>query len=356
MISHTLKIGSRCIGQGHPTFVIAEMAWAHDGSPEKAEGIARAAAESGADALGIHITSVKDYMVRHYGNPEAVSEGKPTSDVYDYLEKINMKTEDWLRISKVSKGCGLALCVMPNDMESLTFSRSLEPDAYVLHASCFVEEDFVRALGAEGRPVILRIGGATLGEIEQTVGLLREAGAEDLLLLHGIQIYPTPLEETHLHLLPTLRRIFGYPVGLADHIDGGTDLAQIIPTLAIPLGAVAIEKHITWDREERGEDFESALDPPLFKRFVEYVRAAETALGSPSMPPLTDALQQYRQVVRKRVVAARDLDAGTVLKPTHLVCKRSDEGAFPDERPYLIGRQLRKAVAQDGAVSFDLLS
>ena len=52
------------------TYIIAEMAWAHDGSVEKAIRIMKAAKESGADAIGIHITDLPSYMVPHYGSGE----------------------------------------------------------------------------------------------------------------------------------------------------------------------------------------------------------------------------------------------------------------------------------------------
>jgi sialic acid synthase SpsE len=198
--------------------------------------------------------------------------------------------------------------------------------------------------------VILRIGGATLGEIERAVNLLRDSGADGLLLLHGFQTYPTRLEETNLRVLPVLGRMFDCPVGLADHLDGSEDLAVVVPPLALALGASALEKHITWDREERGEDFESALDPSRFETFVRYVRSAEAALGAETMPPFSADALKYRQVSRKRVVAAVDIPAGTVLEARHLVSKRSDDGAPADQRASLIGRRTRRALRKDAPV------
>ncbi len=349
------KVGQRLVGHGQPAFIIAELAWAHDGSPDKAIRIARGAAEAGADAFSIHLTSLPDYMARHYGNPDGVSAGKPASETYRYLERLSLAPNEMGEVCAEARRTGLSLCLMPNDFPSLELARSFEPDAYVLAPACFLEADFVQALGREGRPVVLRIGGATLGEIERVIQWLRGAGAHDLLLLHGFQVYPTRLEETHLRALPVLRQVFGCHVGLADHLDGGDDLALVIPLLALALGAVAIEKHITWDRAERGEDFESALDPARLKTFVGYVRAAETALGDAAVPPLSPDVLKYRHVSRKRVVASADLPAGVVLEPRHLACKRSDAGALADERPNLLGRRARVAISADDPITWDRL-
>lgn len=352
---NSFKVGHKLLGEGQPALVIAEMAWAHDGSADKAIRITRGAAAAGADALGLHITSMPDYMARHYGNPREVSANKPTSEMYPYLERLNLSIDQVSAVCAKARRAGLGLCLMPNDFPSLELARSLEPDAYVLGSACFVEEDFVQALGRAGRPVVLRIGGATLGEIERALRWLRGAGAHDLLLLHGFQVYPTSLEETHLRALPMLKQAFRCHVGIADHLDGGDDLAFVVPVMALALGAVAIEKHITWNRAERGVDFESALDPLRFKAFVNYVRAAETALGEATMVALSSDTLKYRHVSRKRVVASRDLPAGTILEPHHLICKRSDEGLFPDERQHLLNRRTRVAISADGPITWDQL-
>jgi len=129
----------------------------------------------------------------------------------------------------------------------------------------------------------------------------------------------------------------------------------VVPPLALALGASALEKHITWDREERGEDFESALDPSRFATFVHYVRSAGAALGSETLPPFSADALKYRQVSRKRVVAAVDVAAGTVLEARHLACKRSDAGAPASQRAALIGRRTRTALKKDDPVMFERL-
>ena len=78
---------------------------------------------------------------------------------------------------------------MPNDWPSLEFAETLEPSAYVLSAACFEEYDFISAVGCLGRPVYLRVGGGTLGEIEKAIGLLRESENEKITLLYGHQNY-----------------------------------------------------------------------------------------------------------------------------------------------------------------------
>jgi sialic acid synthase SpsE len=352
-----VKLGDRVIGDDYPTFIIAEMAWSHDGSVENARKIIKGAADAGADAISLHITSIKDYMVRDYGCSagQTVSTGKEKERIYNYLDRINIKASDWDLLLSYARSVRLAICAMPNDMQSLRLCEKLNPDIYVIASSCFVEENLVSEVAKKRKPVILRVGGATLGEIENTVNLIKQYSNDDIILLHGIQLYPTKLEDTHLRLIPSLKTIFGLQVGLADHIDAESELALIIPLIAIPLGATVIEKHITHDRSLRGEDFEAALNPNEFRTFVEYVREAEKSLGDSHYTYLSGVVLKYRTASRKRVVTSKKISKGAKVTENDIEFKRADEGIYPDESRFIIGRTVNQNIEEDKPITWDKL-
>lgn len=341
------------------TYVIAEMAWSHDGQAALACDIVRGAAAAGADAVSIHITHLPDYMVRHYRTgPGRVSAGHDQKPIYTYLEEINLSFEDWRQVAATARDAGIDLLVMPNDAASLDFARGLAPDAYVLSAAAFEEHDFIQDIAREGKPMYLRIGGATLGEIETVVGLVRAAAGDEaaITLLYGHQDYPTRIEDNNVRIVASLRDTFKLPVGLADHVDADDPFALVMPLLALPLGATCIEKHITHNRSLRGEDFESALSPDEFARFVDSVRKAEQALGRGDLFGLAQRSVAYRQNSRKRLVAARDLRAGELIGKDAVVAKRSDEGASPAQLAYFVGARARADIRRDEGLTFDLVT
>lgn len=344
--------------QSTKTLIIAEMAWAHDGSVDKAIQIMKAAKDAGADAIGIHITDLEDYMVPHYGSGEGrVSAGKEHLEIYGYLNRINLSSGNWKKFCHEARLAGIALCVMPNDHPSLQFSEArLNPDFYVLSPASFVEEGFISAVATTNRHTFLRVGGATLGEIEVAINIFKRCGRGGVTLLHGFQNYPTKLEDTNIRQIAALAELFGVPVGLADHIDGGNPIAKTVPVVALALGATCLEKHITWDREEKGEDFEAALNPSDFREFVANVRAAEIALGNAHWGPMSPAAERYRNVSRKRMVAARFLEKGTILTRECIAFKRSDVGISPAQLEAIIGRTLKTDLHfNDGITAEDLL-
>ncbi|MBF0553541.1 MAG: N-acetylneuraminate synthase family protein [Nitrospirae bacterium] len=333
------------------------MAWAHDGSLEKAIQIMKGAKKAGADAIGIHVTNVESYMVPYYGNGEGkVSAGRESMDIYNYLLNINLSHDDWLRFAEETRKEGILLCVMPNDMNSLAFvSKQLSPDIYVVPSASFVEEEFLKTVAKQKRKTMFRIGGATVGEIEKVINLFRVQGNEDIVLLHGIQMYPTNIEDTNIAIIASLKSMFNVEVGLADHIDGGTMMAKAIPLLAIPFGASCIEKHITLNRDEKGEDFESALNPSDFKEFVDLVRGVEIAIGRGYMGALRDSDLRYRNIVRKKIVAATDIAATTVITHSDVTFKRCDVGITPDMCDMVFGRVAAVDIRKDDVITLDKL-
>lgn len=351
----TFLVNGVQVGGGR-TYVVAEMAWSHDGQKELAHDIVRGAAEAGADCLSIHITNMEAYMVPHYGSGEGrVSNGKDATKIFRYLSDVNIRDEWWPEIVADARMRKLAIAIMANDLPSLELSRRLGPEMYVLSAACFVEESFVRAVAREKKPVLLRVGGATLGEMEQVLGWLRDEGLQDYVLLFGQQNYPTKIENTDLLKLRTLRDVFDSLVGLADHIDADDPVATQIPFMALPLGACVIEKHLTHDRSKKGEDFESALNPDELADFIVRLRKAEQALGDPYFHAMSESQRKYRLISRKRIVAARPVKAGTRLSDGDITCKRADEGEYPDRLPMIVGRTVLRDLEPNEGVAWAVL-
>lgn len=338
--------------------IIAEIAWGHDGSIAQAMQLLQAAKDTGADSICIHITDLEDYMVQYYGSGEGkISAGRSSLEVYNYLDKINLKKEDWVKFKHEADLIKMKLCVMPNDLKSLKFSEEhIHPDFYVVSAACFVEEDFLRKIASFKKPTFFRIGGAFIGEIENAINIFREEGNSNIILLHGFQNYPTKLEETNICQLKVLKELFGFEVGLADHIDGADPIAKVIPILALAYGATYIEKHLTLDRAAKSEDFESALDPTQFKEFIQNVRAGEIALGNQVFGFLSDATLRYRKISRKRIVAKFDIPQGGIITHENTVFKRADDGLYPDQINIIIGRAAKIGIPKDYSITIDKLS
>lgn len=349
-----IQIGTKKIGNGYPTFIVAEMAWSHDGSVEKAKKIIEAAANANVDAICFHITSLADYMVPSYKSGKGrVSAGRESLSLYRYLKDINLGKKAWRELFSYAKKLKLLICAMCNDLPSVNFVSKLKPDAYIISLSSITEEELIRRVAREKKPIFLRISGAFLSEVEKAISLIRKEQFDDIVLIYGFQSYPTRLEDINLARIRSLKAAFSLPIGFADHTDGGSDLALVVPLIALPFGANVIEKHLTHDRSLKGEDFESALNPEDMKKFVQNLREIEKTFGSSSIKPLSKAELDYRQVLIKRVVAGRDLKKGEKITRKKIAFKRADEGIFPDEIERILGKKAVVNIKKDDSITLE---
>ena len=81
---------------------------------------------------------------------------------------------------------------------------------------------------------------ASLAEISEAVDTARNNGCSELVLLHCISGYPTPIDEANLRTISDLAKRFEAVIGLSDHTVGRTAAVA-----AVVLGAGLIEKHYT---------------------------------------------------------------------------------------------------------------
>ena len=348
-----IKIKDKIIGDNQPVFIVAEMACTHDGSMEIAKRIIEAACDAKADAINFQMTSLSDWMVPDY-NVGGVSAGKDKSDIYGYLEKIySFSEKDWEELFDYARVKGLIISATVNDLPSARLAVRLNLDIYQIHSSALSEKNLVKEVAKIKKPICLKIGGTFLGEIERVISWIKEEDNDQIMLLHGFQSYPTKLENVNLKFIHSLKRLFALPVGFADHTDGGTEFALTVPLLALAFGANFIETHLTHDRTKQCEDFESALNPEDFERFVQNVREIEKTFGQEAAHIFSKDELEYRNVSKKRIVAKQDIKEGEEIIEDKICFKRANDGLLPDIAEYLIGRITNKEIKANDPITWD---
>ena len=164
---------------------------------------------------------------------------------------------------------------------------------------------------------------------------------EQVTVLQCTSAYPASLETINLRVMDTFAESFGLQVGLSDHSVG-----TLVPVAAVARGAKIIEKHLTLDRSLPGPDQRSSLEPAELARMIADIRAVEVALGDGVKHPL-DAERQNIPIVRKSLVAARDVAAGELLTTDNLTTKRPGSGLSPFLYWDLLGTPARRAYRAD---------
>ena len=314
--------------------IVAEAAQGFQGSPDLAKLLVRAAAEGHADVVKFQLVYADELATPDY-------------QYYPLFKQLEMSDGDWGDVAADAKAAGLRLAFDVFGMRSLDAALALGAAAVKIHASDFFNETLTSAALARAPEVLLSAGGITVDEI---AAFVKSAGARarSITLMYGFQAEPTETADNHLRRLQSLAERFpGLKLGFMDHSAGDSDEAGWLGALALPLGATVVEKHITLDRALALEDYVSALAPADFRRYVERIRAAQTALGSPGTD-LSAAERAYRGRAVKSVVTTRGLTAGGVIQAGDVALLRAS-GAAP-ARPFhriadIAGRTLARDVA-----------
>lgn len=312
--------------------VVAEIGVNHEGDVKAASRLVHAAAQAGADAVKLQSYTAERFVA-------ATDAGRLARARRFALDEAAHKS-----LAKEAAALGIGLFSTPVSEDWVPFLDSICPVIKIASGD-LTFEPVIRAASATGKPVILSTGDGTMDEIERAVGWVRDevgeaALPERLILMHCVSAYPTPIGEANVRSVPYLRERFCLPVGYSNHVLGGEAVLA-----AVALGAQVIEVHFT-DRKEGREfrDHAMSFEPAELAGLVASVFRVRASLGEydkrpmPCEAPVIDA-------IRKGVVAARDLDAGTVLGADDLAYARPATEFPAHELPALVGRRLSRAVA-----------
>jgi len=340
------------------TYVIAEAGVNHNGRLDWAKKLVAAAAECGCNAIKFQ-TFRADRVVSAQA-PKCDYQKDTTGALesqLDMIRKLELNAAAHRALMKAARDEGLDFISTPFDEESASYLADLGVLTIKLPSGEISNLPFLGHVAGLQKPLILSTGMAYLSEVDEAVRTIQEvfrgsppAGLlPPLTLLHCTTEYPAPVEEVNLNCLTTLREAFHLPVGYSDHTRGIE-----IPLAAVALGATIIEKHFTLDQTLPGPDHRASLEPRELKKMVQGIRNVESALGDGLKSPTTSEMKN-RNLVRKSLVAAKDLQAGDRLAPDDLIPKRPGQGMSPCLKPLVIGAVLQKDLSRDSLLTWEHL-
>jgi len=344
----TIHIGTREIGVGRATYVIAELSANHGQRFDQAVQIIKAAKSAGADAVKLQTYTAETITIDSRNESFVIAkpslwEGRNLFEVYG---EAYTPWEWQPRLKEIANGLGMDCFSTPFDFTAVDFLEEMDVPAHKIASFELVDLPLIQKVACTGKPVIISTGMATLTEIDDAVRAFREAGGKQLALLKCNSAYPAPPEEMNLRTIPHLAAAFGVPVGLSDHTLG---IASAVT--AVALGACIIEKHLTLSRSEPGPDSAFSLEPQEFKAMVNAVREAEKALGYVQYEPT--ASEKASRVFRRSLFVVKDIMVGEVFSPENVRSIRPGHGLPPKHLPQVLGRKASKSVKRGTPLTWD---
>lgn len=258
------------VGDGHPTYFIAEIGINHNGDIDVAKKLIDAAKHGGADAVKFQKRTPELCVPEHQRN-----QMRDTPWGYitylDYRYKVEFGQAEYAEIDRYCKQVGIDWLASSWDIPSLHFIDAFNPPCHKVASALLTDHELLRALKETGKPIILSTGMSTIDEIEEAVKI---TGLDNLVICHTTSSYPCPPEELNLNMIRTLKEKYPCPIGYSGH-----EVGLVPSAVAVALGACLVERHITLDRAMWGSDQSASVEPWGVEQLVKYIRVTERSLG-----------------------------------------------------------------------------
>ena len=253
------------------TFITAEIGINHNGSLELAKKLIDAARWAGCDAVKFQTRQVEIVYAGHLDDTRESPWGNTLGDQKRGLE---LSVEEYDEINRYCKQLGIPWYSSAWDLFSLSFLKKYDLPYNKIASAMVTHDEFVRAVGKERKPTFMSTAMCSIEEINRAERLLREQNLTDITLLHCVGTYPAPEEDLNLGMIRTLKNIYGFDVGYSGH-----EASHSPTVMAVVLGAVAIERHITLDKSMYGSDQAASLEPVQFWHLVNEIRKVPIVMG-----------------------------------------------------------------------------
>ncbi len=334
-----IKIGDRLVGDGQPTYVIAEIGVNHNGILALALELIDVAVEAGADAVKFQKRNLEKLYPKKYLE-NANSGEKTLRYLLPILQQVELPEHAYYKIVEYCRRKKITFLCSAFDMDSADFLETLDIPAYKVASADLTNLPLLDHLVQKGKPLILSTGMSRMEEVETTVDFLKSRNAV-FALLHCNSTYPAAFEDINLRFMDQLRR-FDVPVGYSGHERG-----IAVSTVASALGASILERHITLDRTMEGPDHAASLEPQGFKKMVRDIRQVAEALGAGKEKFISRGEILNREVLGKSLVASRRIESGETITPSMVTVKGPALGLSPQRYPDLIGRIVERVIEED---------
>jgi len=329
------------ISDGSDAYVIAEVGHNHQGKLDTAMEMFKSAKDCGAHAVKLQKRDNKLIFTEEAYNKAYNSENAFGATYGEHREALEFGRAEYDALRQYTRELGLDFISTAFDQNSADFLAEVGVEAIKVASGDLTNTPLLKHLAGLGKPVIVSTGGAYIDDVQRAYDTLKEAGAQ-FSILQCTAAYPCEPIQMNLRVISTYRERFpDVVVGLSDHQNG---IAMAV--VAYTLGARIMEKHFTLNRAWKGSDHSFSLEPGGLRRLVRDLSRARVAMGDGIKRPLEEELAPLNKM-RKSIVAAADIPAGTVLTMEHVAFKCPGDHMQPYEIDSLLGKTLNQDVERD---------
>ncbi len=333
----TIRIGNDDlffdVGPNQKPFIIAELSGNHGQSLTLAKQMVEEAARAGAHAIKLQ-TYTAESMTLDVDSPDFVIKESDSlwsgEKLFNLYAKASTPYEWHSELFTLANSLGMLAFSSPFDEDAVDFLAQLNVPCYKIASFELTDIPLIKKAAAQGKPLIMSTGMASISDIEEALTAARNQGCENIILLKCTSTYPALPENTNLVTIPNMRATFNCQVGLSDHTAGiGVSVASVV------YGASVIEKHFVLCRDDGGVDAAFSLEPDELSQLVIETARVSEAIGTVTYGG-TSAEEKSKQY-RRSIYICKDINAGEVLTREHVKIVRPAHGLAPKHLTTVVG-------------------
>jgi sialic acid synthase SpsE len=348
-LAESFNIGpQKKIGGSEPCFIIAEAGSNHNRDLKLAFKLIDIAFEANADAVKFQ-TFTAETIASDADTDLSKIDFAGAKSLFELYKNLELPREWQKDLFSYAKEKGITFLSTPFDEKAVDELFQIGVEAFKIASFEITHFPLLRHVAQTDKPVLLSTGMATLGEIEEAVEVLFDAGCDKIGLFHCGIGYPMKMEDVNLRAMDTMSHVFRCPVGYSDHT-----LGIEVPVAAVARGASMIEKHFTVGHELPGPDHGFALEPKDLMAMVSGIRIVEKALGSYLKGPAESELLHKKRGCRS-LYAKKAIPKGTVITEDMVSVLRPGAGLHPRNMATIIGRRVVRDICQNEPLTWDCL-
>lgn len=321
------------------TYIIAEIAQAHEGSLGIAHSYIDALAETGVDAIKFqtHISEAESSSQEQF----RINFSYEDLTRYDYWKRMEFTPEQWAGLKQHCEEKGMEFISSPFSIAAVELLEKLDVKRYKIGSGELTNYLMLDAIAKTKKPIILSSGMSDWNELDETINFLKPYGNE-LSLLQCTTAYPTPPEKWGLTAIEEMKNRYQFPVGYSDHS------ADIFACLAATtLGASILEFHVVFDHNMFGPDAKASLNINQVKQLVKGVRAIEISMQNNHLKNDASSFNTLKTMFGKTLAVNKNLPQGHIIAISDLESKKpGDQGIPAKEFQRVIGKQLKHDLKQ----------
>jgi N,N'-diacetyllegionaminate synthase len=340
LIIHEIKIA-----EGSTPFIIAEAGVNHNQRLDFALQLVAIAADAGADAVKFQ-TFTAEQVVTTHGKMASYQVNNIGSEMTqrEMLQRVELPENFYPEIIKRCNEKNILFLSTPHGGKaSVDLLERLGVAAYKIGSGDLTNYLLLDYLARTKKPLILSSGMATLQEVKDAVAFVQSRGNKKIAMLHATTNYPCPPEEVNMLAMQTMMDELDVPVGYSDHTEGIQ--AAIMATTR---GAAIYECHFTLDNSLPGPDHRASCSPQELTDRIMAIKLAKIMLGNATKQPNKS---EQPLLIRKSIVAAKDLPAGTILTIDDLEAKRPGDGVSPVLFEQFVGKKVKRELERDEQIA-----